>query len=275
MDTLLNKTLKIRYALSLAICLFFSISADPIDLKGEQEGSYGEGEYVVSGDVVIPPQKEMILEAGAVLRFKPYTGIKISGKLTCNGSSLKSILFTSIADTNSIIHENGSFVQWNGIEVDSSASLAFDRVEIFNSVYGLKADENSDSLILKDVLFKNNTEDFRIGDSLIMVDNNSLFKGRFNAVDTTKLLDKKVKKEKSKGKIALQVSLATVGVAGAVIAGVYHNKYKDEYDKYRNVEEFGTSSYRENVVDRDYTIRNVSGAAGLAALTGLVITFLF
>lgn len=273
MNTWIINTLKIQY-LAYFICIFnLALGAAPLNLKGEQDGSYPEGEYLITEDVNIPAGKIMTLDAGAILKFKPYTGLKISGKLFCKGSSLKSILFTSYNPSDTNKSSESSFIQWNGIEVDSGGAIDFDRVEITNSVYGIKADANNDSLVLKDVLFRNNTEDFKVGDSLIIVDYNSLYKGRFNASDLPDSASMIAgHKKRRKGKIALQVSLASIGVAGAVVAAVYHNKYSDASDDYYS--SGGLKDYRIDA-DNFYTIRNVSGAVGASAFTGLILTFFF
>lgn len=283
MITWLQKTLKVQYLLYI-ICIFYgTITASPIPLNGSQSGEYSEGDYLISESIHVPTGKVMTLKAGTVLKFKPYTGIRVSGRLICLGSSLKSILFTS--DNSTSLSSGGveSFTQWNGIEIDSGGSIEFDRAVVSNTVFGIKSHKENSGLLLKNVLFKNNSEDFTVGDSLVLVDNNSLYNGKFNikeepskdSLQNVMLLAENQNRKPSKRKIALQVSLATVGVTGAILTAAYHSKYKDAQDSYdENTDNALVDEFDEQ--RNDYrNVRNAAAVVGGVAFTGLIITFFF
>ena len=157
----------------LLISLFPLLVFSETILNGEQWGTYSDDEYKVTGDIIIPKGKTMIIEAGAIVRFDQFTGIIVRGTLKCNSKYSIRTLLTSNTFQGSMESDTIeiNFSQWNGIEVEVGGAIHFESVNVVNSVYGIKAHKQYSTIIMKNILFENNEQNFTIGDIMVPIEN--------------------------------------------------------------------------------------------------------
>jgi len=96
--------------------------------------------YLVVGDIEVPVNKSVTIEAGTVFLFKNFTGIHVQGKLIAKGTKERPIVFTSENDrsVNPATSLYPNPYDWNGVYIHSSglgATLSF--CNVFYSVYGI------------------------------------------------------------------------------------------------------------------------------------------
>lgn len=98
--------------------------------------------YLVSADIVVPHGKTVTIEAGTILLFSNFTGLKIQGTLLARGTAQSPIVFTSVNDT---LYNRTSAVtpapyDWNGIDIfESAIGTTMAHCHIFYSVYGINS----------------------------------------------------------------------------------------------------------------------------------------
>lgn len=102
--------------------------------------------YIVEQDIIIPPESEVVINAGCVLLFKPFAGLSIEGSVYVKGEKDRPVIFTSINDKDSNYiktpqtTENPVPCDWNGIYIASSSkNIIFDNFILAYSVYSIKS----------------------------------------------------------------------------------------------------------------------------------------
>ena len=105
--------------------------------------------YVVDGTVTVPAGVTLTVEPGAIVKFRPYAGLSISGSLVAQGSAAQPIAFTSLNDNTVGGDTNGDGSattpaagdwgnsDYGGINVGAAGSLAFANVTVSYG-YGLR-----------------------------------------------------------------------------------------------------------------------------------------
>jgi hypothetical protein len=241
----------------------------------------------------------MILNAGTVLYFKQYTGLEVSGRFICNGDSYEKVLFTSTNGTTSTMDSttdstsSTQFTQWNGIVIKDGGEIQLKRVEISNTVQGI---QSYGSTCLEKVLFRNNSEDLTIKDSVIAVDSYTLFSGNFNCSVTQNLQNergsdtlnaepsitpitnnknqwKKTKKNRKHWKLPVRLTLGATAIASAALVYYYHNEYHKALEKYNSSTKDATEKREE--AEKYVLYRNIFVGTGSASVVGFTITLFF
>jgi hypothetical protein len=98
--------------------------------------------YWVSADIVVPQGKTVTIEAGTILLFSNFTGLKIQGTLLARGNADNPIVFTSVNDT---LYNRTSTItpapyDWNGIDIfETGIGTTLVHCKIFYSVYGINS----------------------------------------------------------------------------------------------------------------------------------------
>jgi hypothetical protein len=96
--------------------------------------------YLVVADIEVPQDRMVVVEEGAVLLFRPFTGLHVQGRLEVHGTKLNPVVFTSENDPT---HSgNDALVanpfDWNGIYVHGAAlGSSFENIRVQYSVYGI------------------------------------------------------------------------------------------------------------------------------------------
>lgn len=126
---------------------------EPTELSGQINGtlSYGDHPFIIVGNVEVPKDQTLIIEAGCKLFFKDTTQFKIYGKLIANGIKGQPIKFIAYNNTT-----------WNGIFADSSAEMELNFCEITNVITDQTKNDGgaltaiNSKVIIKNSIFKNN-----------------------------------------------------------------------------------------------------------------------
>ncbi|MBN1128622.1 MAG: hypothetical protein JXA71_06530 [Chitinispirillaceae bacterium] len=125
-------------------------------LNGDISGNYKAGEYLIAEDVVVPSKTTLSFAPGSVLRFGNYAGITVYGKIVCNGTPQKPIVFTSANDVPHAKTLPEAF-DWNGIKVSFEAEgVSFEHCTIAYSTFGLNIESNATPVSIKNITFIHN-----------------------------------------------------------------------------------------------------------------------
>jgi hypothetical protein len=190
--------------------------------------------YLVVGDIEVPANKTVSIEAGTVLLFKSFTGIHVVGKLIALGTKEKPIYFTSENDqsVNSSTALYPNPYDWNGMYIHSDGigtSLAY--CKLLYSVYGIVSETKF--IRLDPVQLKQNGKSNLIieGKETVTTDKPYTYvlstkDATVDGVPVTLLRDPLRPKRLTVRIIGLSVGLA--GIAGSVYYGL---DWKDKRDK--------------------------------------------
>jgi hypothetical protein len=106
-------------------------------LKGEIFGVLGPGQYIVTEDIVIPPDKTLTLRSGTVLLFDGFFTFTVKGGLVAEGTEQNRIIFTSIKDEQ-YGGKSPEAMDWNHIEIATSASsISLTNTSLFYTTDGI------------------------------------------------------------------------------------------------------------------------------------------
>jgi hypothetical protein len=147
-----------KRSLSITAILLFSISAvsqstGPYIISGNLKGQlHGKGGiYIVTDNLSVNKSDTVIIPEGSIFKFKPFTSLRVDGKLIVAGTEEKPVLFSSYNDTSILLnHEdkpNGDIrlapepFDWNGIVISYTADTAeLYFFEIRYATFGLKCE---------------------------------------------------------------------------------------------------------------------------------------
>ena len=157
----------------LLLCAAHSFSQTNLsgDISGMILNKMGSP-YIVTKDIFISGDEEVVIKAGTVLLFHSFTGLTVFGNLFVEGTKDQQVIFSSINDSvyNTNAETSPEAFDWNGISVERNA----DNVKLRNfclsfSVFGIKS-QKKDVIIVNGV-FKNNGQfNFTIDNKIMMVD---------------------------------------------------------------------------------------------------------
>jgi len=140
--------------ITLFIITIVFLSHGQLKLLGNQEGVFDSSEYIVSQDIVIVEGTKIEFMPGCIIRFEPYTGIKVFGDLILTNCEL------SARDS-----------CWNGINVAQKGSVKLKNVTISNSVFGIALPDSGAIKEFKGVVFTDNKKTLQIGSQNVFVSN--------------------------------------------------------------------------------------------------------
>lgn len=98
--------------------------------------------YVIEQEALVPSGKSLRIDPGAVLMFKPFTGLRVEGEIVAEGTDDRPVVFTSIHDTayGEPTGQLPNAFDWNGIHLTPSCTRAdLDHVVVKYTVYGIKS----------------------------------------------------------------------------------------------------------------------------------------
>lgn len=99
--------------------------------------------YLVIADIEVPQDRMVVVEAGVVMLFKPFTGLHVQGRIEVQGTKASPVVFTSENDqqANPSSQLVANPYDWNGIYVHGDAlGSTFDNVKVMYSVYGIMSE---------------------------------------------------------------------------------------------------------------------------------------
>lgn len=124
----------------------------------------GKSPYIVEKDIIIPPEKTVVIESGCVIIFSDFSGIVNNGTLIVDGKPDKPVIFTSHNDT-TYNKKSGILpnpFDWSGITLSSrSRGTKISYAQLHYSVFGIKS-QTYDVEIKQSVFSQNGQHDFTI-----------------------------------------------------------------------------------------------------------------
>lgn len=120
--------------------------------------------YIVERDIIIPPEKTVVIKPGCVIVFSEFSGIVNNGTLIVDGRPDKPVVFTSQNDTtyNKKTDILPNPFDWNGITLSSqSRGTRIRYAQLCYSVYGIKS-QTYDVEIEQSVFSQNGQHNFTI-----------------------------------------------------------------------------------------------------------------
>jgi hypothetical protein len=101
-----------------------------------------EGPYLATSDVYVPTGRSTTIDAGTVILFRNFTGLKSQGTLIVKGTMQKPVVLSSEFDTT--YNPGGGMrpnpFDWNGLYIDKDAvGTDLQNLRVVYSVYGMHA----------------------------------------------------------------------------------------------------------------------------------------
>jgi hypothetical protein len=269
------------------------ISGDIHAMNIEEAGN----PYIVDQDIVVPAGKKSVIKEGCVFLFKNYTGLKVEGQLSVEGTPAKPVVLTSVNDNdhNPQSEQLPNSFDWNGVLVAREATGAsFQHFQLKYSVYGIKAQNTS--IQIADGLFSQNGQfHFTINDKIQYVQDNVPYTYNASAtaaagsarVEQGKAAKQKAEETPSKthggknGKPALRWTCFGVGVAGVAVGTTFVVLYGKEKTRMAEIDKNpGSYTHDEwtNTRSRwqtDAALTTVGFVLGGLGLVGFGLTFVF
>jgi hypothetical protein len=245
--------------------------------------------YIIEQDIFIPEGKNVVLKAGVVFLFSPFTGFQVNGNLDIEGSESKPVIFTSIYDSNynNRVSQQASPFDWNGITISTKSK----NVKLYNfilkySVYGIKS-QNPDISILNGLFSQNGQYHFTINDKIEPVIENTPYS--YNGIKISKtevvpggpvmsnnrmLVESSDNKPKALKYVCLAIGCAGV-IAGTIGAITLNDTWQNWVETSQNPDKY---QYYNRAKSKFYKrVAFTSGSAALAVIgfTGFAITIRF
>ncbi len=144
--------------------LLFLLSALPLFAEISLSGKIGDmtldttgNPFKVIDNIVVPAGKTLKIKEGAILLFKPFTGLIVEGSLIVEGTLEKPVIFTTENDAkyNPVSTQAANAFDWNGILITPKAgSVKLSNFVLEYSVYGVKSQKVE--FIITNGTFSNN-----------------------------------------------------------------------------------------------------------------------
>jgi hypothetical protein len=247
--------------------------------------------YVVEQDAFVPEGTSLTVQAGSVLMFRPFTGLKVDGGITVEGTPGAPVVITSAVDTS--YQKNPpqlpNAFDWNGIQLGPSCpNASFAHTHIRFGTYGIQS-STTNVVVDNCVFFQNGQFHLKVGEKLHYVQDNVPCSYNTGAAatpavkppvveekrgkDKWEIRTKRPKKERRK--LAVRYVCLGAAVAG-LAAGTYYSIRTSDFTDQRDASPAGP------VWDglEDERSKHANGAiasfvVGGAFLLGFGVTFFF
>jgi hypothetical protein len=219
--------------------------------------------FVVTDNLIVPEGKTLTIAEGAILLFKPFTGLIVEGSLVVEGGLANPVLFSTENDPkyNPASTQLPNPFDWNGILINPKARyVKLSNFVLEYSVYGVKS-QKEEFIITNGTFTRNGQFHVTVNDAIKNVVDDVPF-------NFGKEFDGKNRKTRASAKATWRKPVGIgLGVAGLVAlgAGGYFLYLSNDYaSKYANA---GTKKQANNFTDK----KNSSlTTAGICAVGGLV-----
>lgn len=279
----------------LMMALFHNIESAAVNEISS--GNLQPGEYLIKSEIIVPQDSTLRIAAGTKLFFEQFTGIKVKGKLYCEGTVDSPITFTSIKDFGNR-EEKAEAFDWNGVEISKeSDSIFITNTIIKNSTYGVVIQDTVTRIKLENVEFTSigDVTLSRKGEEIIIEDGkpftmlwnirsqekginieikDSVNTAELNAQsETVNLIGKEeIKKNRF---IITRISAASICLAGVsilIINSIDKNRIEKAYEN-------ATDSYKRNELQEKFEKRSAGQTIGIVlgaiGVNGFAMTFFF
>jgi hypothetical protein len=128
----------------------------------------------VEQDAFVPEGATVTIQAGTVLIFKPFTGLKVDGDIVVEGTAEAPVVFTSIHDTDHgpSTGQLPNAFDWNGVQLTATCTKAhFAHFQLKYSVHGIMA-STVNVVVDNGVFVQNGQFHLKIADKLHFVQDN-------------------------------------------------------------------------------------------------------
>ncbi len=248
----------------------------------------GDNRYIVTCDIIVPSNRLVTVEKGAVFLFKDFTGVHVEGKLHCKGTKKRPIVFTSVNDPgyNPYSMRSANPFDWNGIVVHNDAfGTLFEYVKVSYSVYGLAT--KTKFIRIDPGIFKHNGEsDIVKDDKKIKVDENpyeyilSLKDAKVDGVRVNLLKDPMAPRRN----IMRYTGLAAF-IGGGILGAIQTKEYLAAQEEYKesaktdpeNLQYGSSEEFKKNeeAVQKTGTLSIVGYSTALLGALSFAISFSF
>jgi hypothetical protein len=247
-----------------------------------------QGPYFVLGDVVVPQGQTVIIEAGTVMLFNAFTGIKVLGTLLARGESDKPIVFTSVNDQahNPASQLHAAPYDWNGVQVSADGiGTHFSYCVIRYSVYGISS--MTRYIRIGPTLFQNNGRASLTIDGVEHQTGDSPYEYNSTVPLPTAGSDSLMVLPDPRARTRTIVRYSSLGVAllGTILSSVYTARFSQSDEDLEALSSTGASNLAEHTSDQwdiayDRARRDRAGMVwgfviGIAGAAGFTWTFFF
>lgn len=262
-----------------------------------QDGDYSQAIYLVPHDLTVEKGKVMTILPGSTLLFKKDTKIIVEGKLVLKGAPDKRIVLKRL-DNDMYMNPFTSDLEtrWDGVYIRDGGELEASYTHISDSKFGFSSSRKATIFLLDSVLFVNNKyQNVTVGsESISIVDNEYTFYKLEQPdlkpiaeiyIDTVKLPTQQIqiieqKPKASKRLIRTRVTMASIAIGGAILAGGSYYINDFYYDKYKKKNNWGVDDPKRVAKYETYSKVGLAGfitGSTLAAIgaSGFALTFLF
>jgi hypothetical protein len=233
----------------------------------------GGNPFIVTDNLVVPEGKTLTIAEGAILLFKPFTGLIVEGSLVVEGGLANPVIFSTENDPkyNPSSKQHPNPFDWNGILITPQAKhVKLSNFVLEYSVYGVKS-QKEEFIISNDTFTRNGQFHVTVNDAIKNVVDDIPF-------NFGKELEEKNRNTRTSAKATWRKPVGIVlGVTGLAAIGVggYFLYLSNDYDsKYKSVD---TQAQMDDFYDKKNTSLTT---AGIWAVGGLVsgacgIAFMF
>ena len=219
--------------------------------------------FIVTDNIVVPEGKTLTIAEGAILLFKPFTGLIVEGSLVVEGGLANPVIFSTENDPkyNPSSKQLPNPFDWNGILITPNAKhVKLSNFVLEYSVYGVKS-QKEEFIISNGTFTRNGQFHVTVNDAIKNVVDDIPF-------NFGKEFDGKNRNTRASAKATWRKPVGIgLGVAGlaAIGAGSYFLYLSNDYNsKYKTTE-------IQTQMDDFYDKKNTSlTVAGICAVGGLV-----
>ena len=223
--------------------------------------------FIVTDNIVVPEGKTLTIAEGAILLFKPFTGLIVEGSLVVEGGLANPVIFSTENDPkyNLTSKQLPNPFDWNGILITPNAKhVKLSNFVLEYSVYGVKS-QKEEFIISNGTFTRNGQFHVTVNDAIKNVVDDIPFNFGKEQTVKTELKEKNAYSgAKGRWRKPVGIGLGVTGLA-ALGAGGYFLYLSNDYDsKYVGA---GTQKQANDFIDK----KNSSlTTAGICAVGGFV-----
>lgn len=252
--------------IQVTVCINLSAKTHTGGTLGNKVFDPSGNPYIIDSTIIVPEKTIWVIKAGTIIQFDPnkYSSIDIYGQFYVEGTADNPVVFTSINDTAfNKLAKQPPYYDWNGITIhENSGTISLQHFLFRHSLYGIRCENLSKNVAIKNGIFNDNGSNIEIGDSIPIMLDGDLFSYKPEAIKTPPNLDsigiEKPPVESDEHKIATEIEL-----------------FPEDWPPQEPITpvptKFDTNIVRDDTKQRQKKIFSFS-SIGLGAVTGIVTT---